>query len=762
MRRFLLLLLLAISYKVPAQIGSWSINDYGLPEYHYLSKLPYVNISDSIYEKPINLPEDPYFLIGNYKIKLFTHVSGVFRIITGQRSWMCMNEGNKAEYGANEATIENLSDHKITSLTGVHSLASDPKLTTRDFGCGYARYNYKLPDNLSISRAVMVLPSDSENVGVPAFEIKIFIKNKSSVNLKLKYAETVNANPVMLQEQSLVPQQRKAVFTKSISNKDHALVVSFSPGNELPSYIKNSTSVSLYDYYPPSLFFSNLSETGKNDIQVIDSSENYSIRMHTEFNLDAGKEIELSYVIGIQYDENISELIRTIHEKLIPGDPLKKLCYLWKKRLPNLENEKNPILYREMLWNAHALEAMATYNRYYNETFIPQGTAYTFSWGANSAVRDHLQHALGVVYYNPALARSIIRYVLGHITITGDISREETGYAFQNISPYTQSDSQLYLFYVLSEYLKVTGDYGFLFESAPFYPAEFNHSEMIIDRLQRTYDYFISQIGTGKHGLVKLLNADWNDDFFTEVPSNLYFDKAESHLNSLIAIIGFSGFMNNLDVMIHKVEFKDQQNNLINFKNQLSGFTKALKDSFYKDLGNRSYSARAYFNYLGDVKIGVDQMYIEPQGFLLQLEDYPVEKKKILLEEIQKRLIDPEPFAGRCLEHPVIWSELFKRKALIFPGYMSNGAVWFSTYAPVVVGAATFDKEKATGLLLKMTMARYADAYPQFWPGQWSFSDCIISSLGDSPGAPQWNQYCPVYCAHPHAWALYSYFKIRN
>ena len=166
------------------------------------------------------------------------------------------------------------------------------------------------------------------------------------------------------------------------------------------------------------------------------------------------------------------------------------------------------------------------------------------------------------MYYNPALAKSIIRYALSHINISGDIIREDMGYSFLNISPYTQSDSQLYLFYVLSEYLDITGDYNFLSEPVPFYPAEFNQSELIIDRLQRTFDYFESQIGLGKHGLVKLLNSDWNDDFFTEEPSNLYFGLAESHLNTLIALNGFSGFISQLNIMIEKNNIKDLKNNL--------------------------------------------------------------------------------------------------------------------------------------------------------------------------------------------------------
>jgi hypothetical protein len=762
MRRIIVGIGFILAQNLNAQIGSWNLDKMVLPFYKYEANLPYENPKVAIYNMPLNLSKDPYFLIGNYKIKLFTHVSGVFRILSGQRSWLCMNQSDVAEYGTNEASIENLTENSKTPLSGINSIASDPNKCTREFGCGYASYNYKINNKLLISRMIMLFPSDTINSGIPAFEIRIKIKNTSAKPLKIKYFESIKSNPVMLQEQTINPTQRKASYSQSVSRTSNALVVSFNSKSEIPDYIKSSKSASLFDYFPPALFFSNISKNGINFTEAKDSSGINTVFLSSIVDLARNEETELRYLIGIKYDEDIEEIIHYFQKVLPLDSSIMAIGKEWKKVLPNFDNEKNPILYREMLWNAHTLEAMATYNRYYNETFIPQGTLYTFTGGANAAERDHLQHALPTIFYNPALAKSILRYTLSHIAINGDIMREDCGFAFQNISPYVQSDSQLYLFLVLAEYLKVTNDFDFLFEKIPFYPVEFHQTELVIDRLQRTFDYFITQIGTGKHGLIKLLNSDWNDEFFSEQPSNLYFDRAESHLNTLLGIVGFTQFEEVLNRLASQNLIPAYTEKIKKFQNQISLYSKNLKVSFYNDLGARTYSARAYFNYIKDIKFGSDQMYIEPQGYLLQLDDFPLERKKILLDEISKRLINPEPFAGRCLEQPKTYSELFQRSALIFPGYMANGGIWFSTYAPVIVGAATFDKDFAKGLLLKMTMQKYSEIYPQYWPGQWSFTDCIISSLGDSPGAPQWNRLSPVYCAHAHAWSLYSYFKIND
>jgi len=118
----------------------------------------------------------------------------------------------------------------------------------------------------------------------------------------------------------------------------------------------------------------------------------------------------------------------------------------------------------ELTWHAYTLEAMAKYNRYYNETEVPQGTVYDYDWGIHASARDHLQHALPLIYYNSKLAKSVLRYIMKKTTATGEIKLIESGYGYASASSYFTSDQQLFFFQLLSEYLRVTKDEAFLNE----------------------------------------------------------------------------------------------------------------------------------------------------------------------------------------------------------------------------------------------------------------------------------------------------------
>ena len=93
---------------------------------------------------------------------------------------------------------------------------------------------------------------------------------------------------------------------------------------------------------------------------------------------------------------------------------------------------------------------------------------------------------------------------------------------------------------------------------------------------------------------------------------------------------------------------------------------------------------------------------------------------------------------------------------------MENGGIWFSIYGPMVAGVASFDKSAALSLLKKASFETHIKTRPELWTGYWSFTDCLTSSKANLPYVPQWNGTFPVYCAHPHAWNLYSYFMIMK
>ncbi|MBQ9262620.1 MAG: hypothetical protein IJ189_00230 [Clostridia bacterium] len=66
------------------QLGVWRKDSAGLPCFEYTGHLPYQAALKN--GKPVKLPEAPWFLLGNYRMTLFAHVSGEYELISGQRS----------------------------------------------------------------------------------------------------------------------------------------------------------------------------------------------------------------------------------------------------------------------------------------------------------------------------------------------------------------------------------------------------------------------------------------------------------------------------------------------------------------------------------------------------------------------------------------------------------------------------------------------------------------------------------------------------
>ena len=63
-------------------IGDWKTDAAGLPCFEYVGSVPYkatLANGDSV-----KLDSAPWFVLGNYQLTLFTHVSGQYELITGQ------------------------------------------------------------------------------------------------------------------------------------------------------------------------------------------------------------------------------------------------------------------------------------------------------------------------------------------------------------------------------------------------------------------------------------------------------------------------------------------------------------------------------------------------------------------------------------------------------------------------------------------------------------------------------------------------------
>jgi cellobiose phosphorylase len=340
----------------------------------------------------------------------------------------------------------------------------------------------------------------------------------------------------------------------------------------------------------------------------------------------------------------------------------------------------------------------------------------------------------------------------------GEIKLIESGHGFCFEYFFFASDQQLYFFMLLSAYLRVTGDHEFLFEETHFYPFKNMPEVRVIDAVEACFGYLRDIVGTGKHGLIRLLNADWNDVIYhvTSESYNKIFYDGESHMNATMAVVILKDLVNELEVATRNKGFEKYSEKLIHISQSMELLRQKVLKAFMADLGDRKFSKRMYF---AGKFYGEENMFLEPQGFLLQMNELPVERKKVLYKEMQERVYKNEKIGARQQESPQFDDEEFEK------GSRENGGIWWALNGPVILGVAQFDKEEAYRLLKNLSFDNFIKHFPNYWTSYWSQADNFESSIMPGEGlADQSADYpdSPVFCAHAHAWPLYCYFRLHD
>jgi cellobiose phosphorylase len=236
----------------------------------------------------------------------------------------------------------------------------------------------------------------------------------------------------------------------------------------------------------------------------------------------------------------------------------------------------------------------------------------------------------------------------------------------------------------------------------------------------------------------------------TETPYNDMFETAESHMNTGMAVAILGDLSAQLDAVAsshlatadHAKEVSELNAAMLQYRGQ-------LLDAFLKDWGSRPFPRRAYFS--ANAPVGTQEMWLEPQGFTLQIADVPSDRRRKLLGEVERRLSRSEAMGARQIETPVA-------QPGTEAGSRENGGFWYALNGPLILGAATVDREAAWQMLQRMTFDNFSRKFPRYWTGQWSASDSLDSSLLPSEGLSE----DIVPCAHAHAWPLYCYLRLRK
>ena len=423
--------------------GKWKQTPEGLPYYEYAS-----SSSD----------EDPYFLLGNYRLNLRTHVNGIYKLISGERVWARFNaDPQRPGYGRNRAVL--MLDNASYDLVGDGAVAAEEVCS----GIGFTRYDYLLDNALRCSRMISVMPSEEVNHGNPCFLLTVTLRNVSNKARTVTYDEVVIPGFVPIYAQETEEKDRAFTYPYRTSVSFRTVTASF---NAIPQWYFQS-------YSPDAPF---LHEAAPEPLVVYSPDAFLSIYedgIHAkmeDLKIRPGKSVKFNIIIGVS-EKDAKRFADDMLAKAKDGQ-FGAYADMWKSKLPDYSSERDVAIRSELYWNAHVIEASAMYDEYFGETYVPAGSDMTYRNGLDASNADHLEAALAACHTNPELAKSIIRYVMSHSDAIGEIASGNAGHGFALPSAGDDVSLQTRIFYVLAEYLRVTGDYAFLNERIALYPKD--------------------------------------------------------------------------------------------------------------------------------------------------------------------------------------------------------------------------------------------------------------------------------------------------
>jgi hypothetical protein len=421
-----------------------------------------------------------------------------------------------------------------------------------------------------------------------------------------------------------------------------------------------------------------------------------------------------------------------------------------------------PWVDRELIWHNYYLRSGLTYDTFFKEHIVSQGSVYQYIIGFQGAARDPLQHALPFIFTEPRITKEVIRYTLKEVQPTGEIPYAITGFGAIMPSIFKPSDLPLWLLWATSEYVLATRDLDFLNEKIRTYPGPRDGSkeESVHNLLYLTYKYLVGTIGTGKHGILRLSNGDWNDGVVVEYVPDKEYDEVVKHgesvLNSAMAAYVLAKYAEVLEmagspkISSEVKKFAEEQR-------------KAVASQW-----NERWVRRAWLSErLGWV--GDDRMWLEPQPWAIISGAVEGEQLGVLFKNIEGLMRRPSPIGAMLLSESI-------KGGKSMPGVATNGGIWHSINGTLVWALAKIDGVSAWDEWRKNTLAAHAEAYPEIWYGIWSGPDTYNSIFAKHPGATyfdesrtgekayglgglNWTDF-PIMNIHVHAWPLYSLTKL--
>jgi hypothetical protein len=437
---------------------------------------------------------------------------------------------------------------------------------------------------------------------------------------------------------------------------------------------------------------------------------------------------------------------------------LRESCDQWKRHGMRFSTPDEPWVAREVTWNHYYLRSGFTYDDFFKRHIVSQASIYQYVMGFQGAARDPLQHVLPFIFSDPDLVKEILHYTASEVRPDGSIPYGIVGHGMpMPTTSDNSSDMPLWLIWAVSEYVLATRDVRFLDSDVETLYGEDSGHDSVRNLLARCYRHLTDDVRTGEHGLMRMLQDDWNDAlvnaWVAPGEAKQVVEKGESVLNSAMASYVFDRYALLLACAGGPASVAAEVGQKAEEHRQ------AVRAQW-----TGQWFRRAWLGGQGGW-LGEKCMWIEPQPWAIIGGSSDSERTRTLIRNIDSNLRQSSPIGAIQLSPG---PDQVQRGAWHSePGTSVNGGIWPSLNQTLIWALAGNDGAMAWDEWKKNSFARHAEVYPEIWYSTLSGPDVLNSAASKQPGATTggkpfgWTDF-PVLNMHTHACPLFSLAKLMG
>ncbi|NLY74173.1 MAG: N,N'-diacetylchitobiose phosphorylase [Firmicutes bacterium] len=246
--------------------------------------------------------------------------------------------------------------------------------------------------------------------------------------------------------------------------------------------------------------------------------------LQTDLELAPGEEKEMFFIVGYGDETTARRVIKEYEDPEKARIEIEQIKRLWHGRLDKFQvNTPDPDFNRMVnIWNAYQCFITFFWSRAASLTYCGLRNGLGF--------RDTVQDIQGIMHLEAESAKERLSYMLsGQVSNGGGMPLvrfdHQPGKAVPPKPEEYRCDDALWLFQTVPQYLKESGDWGYLDEVTPY--ADQGEGT-VYDHLKRALNFSLERLG--KHGLVYGLEADWNDCIRLEEEGESVFASLQLYL----------------------------------------------------------------------------------------------------------------------------------------------------------------------------------------------------------------------------------------